>query len=35
VDPTVAVSGGGTMQQFVDASFGPRRFNLGLVAALR
>jgi predicted permease len=32
VDPDAAVSGTGTMRQFVDASLGPRRFNLGLFA---
>ena len=30
VDPDAAVSGAGTMRQFLDASLGPRRFNLGL-----
>jgi ABC-type antimicrobial peptide transport system permease subunit len=33
VDPDAAVSGTGTMRQFVDAWLGPRRFNLGLFAA--
>jgi ABC-type antimicrobial peptide transport system permease subunit len=30
VDPDAAVSGTGTMRQYVDAWLGPRRFNLGL-----
>ncbi len=30
VDPDAAVSGTGPLRQFVDASLGPRRFNLGL-----
>jgi predicted permease len=33
VDPDAAVSGEGTMGQFVDAWLGPRRFNLGLFGA--
>jgi putative ABC transport system permease protein len=33
VYPDAAVSGAGTMRQFVDAGLGPRRFNLGLFAA--
>jgi ABC-type antimicrobial peptide transport system permease subunit len=33
VDPDAAVSGTGTMRQFVDAWLGPRRFNLGLFGA--
>jgi putative ABC transport system permease protein len=33
VDPDAAVSGAGTMQQLLDASLGPRRFNLGLFGA--
>lgn len=33
VDPDAAVSGTGTVRQFVDASLGPRRFNLGLFGA--
>jgi putative ABC transport system permease protein len=33
VDPDAAVSGTGTMRQFVDAWLGPRRFNLALLAA--
>ncbi len=33
VDPDAAVSGAGTMGQFVDAWLGPRRFNLGLFGA--
>jgi putative ABC transport system permease protein len=33
VDPDAAVSGTGTMRQFLDAWFGPRRFNLGLFGA--
>jgi len=33
VDPDAAVSGTGTMRQFLDAWLGPRRFNLGLFGA--
>jgi predicted permease len=33
VDPDAAVSGTGTMRQFIDDWLGPRRFNLGLFAA--
>jgi putative ABC transport system permease protein len=33
VDPDAAVSDTGTMRQFVEASLGPRRFNLGLFGA--
>jgi predicted permease len=33
VDPDAAVSGTGPLRQFVDASLGPRRFNLGLFGA--
>lgn len=33
VDPDAAVSGTGTMGQFVEAWLGPRRFNLGLFGA--
>jgi putative ABC transport system permease protein len=33
VDPDAAVSGTGTMRQYVDAWLGPRRFNLGLFGA--
>jgi putative ABC transport system permease protein len=33
VDPDAAVSGTGPMRQFLDASLGPRRFNLGLFGA--
>jgi putative ABC transport system permease protein len=33
VDPDAAVSGTGTMRQFLDNSLGPRRFNLGLLGA--
>jgi putative ABC transport system permease protein len=33
VDPDAAVSDTGTMRQFVDATLGPRRFNLGLFGA--
>jgi predicted permease len=33
VDPDAAVAGVSTMRQYVDASLGPRRFNLGLFAA--
>lgn len=33
IDPDAAVSGTGTMRQFVDAWLGPRRFNLGLFGA--
>jgi ABC-type antimicrobial peptide transport system permease subunit len=33
VDPDAAVSDTGTMRYFVDASLGPRRFNLGLFGA--
>jgi predicted permease len=33
VDPDAAVSDTGSMRQFVDASLGPRRFNLGLFVA--
>ena len=32
VDHDAAVSGAGTMRQYVDAALGPRRFNLGLFA---
>jgi putative ABC transport system permease protein len=32
-DPDAAVSGTGTMRQFLEASLGPRRFNLGLFGA--
>jgi putative ABC transport system permease protein len=33
VDPDAAVSGTGTMRQFLEAWLGPRRFNLGLFVA--
>jgi putative ABC transport system permease protein len=33
VDPDAAVSGTGTMRQFLDAWLGPRRFNLALFGA--
>jgi putative ABC transport system permease protein len=33
VDPDAAVSGTGTMRQFLDAWLGPRRFHLGLLGA--
>ncbi len=33
VDPDAAVSGTGTMRQFLDNSLGPRRFTLGLLGA--
>jgi len=33
VDPDAAVSGTGTMRQFLEDSLGPRRFNLGLFGA--
>jgi putative ABC transport system permease protein len=33
VDPDAAVSDTGTMRQFLDASLGPRRFNLSLFGA--
>lgn len=33
VDPDAAVSGMGTMRQFLEDSLGPRRFNLGLFGA--
>ena len=33
VDPDAAVSGTGTMRQYLDAWLGPRRFNLGLFGA--
>ncbi len=33
VDPDAAVSDTGTMRQFLEASLGPRRFNLGLFGA--
>ncbi len=33
VDPDAAVSDTGTMRQYLDAWFGPRRFNLGLFGA--
>jgi putative ABC transport system permease protein len=33
VDPDAAVSGAGTMRQYLEAWLGPRRFNLGLFAA--
>ena len=33
IDPDAAVSGTGTLRQFLDAWFGPRRFNLGLFGA--
>ena len=33
VDPDAAVSGTGTVREFVDAWLGPRRFNLGLFVA--
>jgi putative ABC transport system permease protein len=33
VDPDVAVSSAGTMRQYIDASLGPRRFNLALLAS--
>jgi putative ABC transport system permease protein len=33
IDPDAAVSGAGPMQEFVDASLGPRRFTLGLLGA--
>jgi putative ABC transport system permease protein len=33
VDPDAAVSDTGSMRDFVDASLGPRRFNLGLFGA--
>lgn len=33
VDPDAAISSPGTMRQYVEASLGPRRFNLGLFGA--
>jgi putative ABC transport system permease protein len=33
IDPDAAVSGAGTMRQFVEAWLGPRRFNVGLFSA--
>ena len=33
VDPDAAVSGTGSMRDFIDAWLGPRRFNLGLFGA--
>ncbi len=33
IDPDVAMSGGGSMREMVDAWFAPRRFNLGLFGA--
>src|SRR5260370_33432258 len=33
VDEDAAISGAGTMRDYVDAGLGPRRFNLGLFAA--
>jgi putative ABC transport system permease protein len=33
IDPDAAVSGAGSMRQFLEDSLGPRRFNLGLFGA--
>lgn len=33
VDVDAAISGSGTMRDYIEAGLGPRRFNLGLVAA--